>query len=209
MNVKKIKGEIMVITIKGRDSENLSNTYVICRFSSVFIVDPSHDYEKIIEAIGSRNVLGILLTHCHYDHTGLIHKFDCPIYISGDEYLGLFDESIYLSRNKPKYLDYKLDIIKVNDNDLIPFCGEDIKVIATPGHTRGSVCYLIDNCLFSGDTLFLNDYGRCDLKTGSKIEMNRSLKKLLKLPISLIVYPGHDEKTSIKNERKYFSDLLI
>ena len=109
--------------------------------------------------------------------------------------------------------------ILVDDEDEIDFKdGYVLKVIQTSGHTRGSVCYLVnkENALFSGDTLFKDGIGRTDLPTGSikeknfkdvidtdKIkEMRKSLEKLSKLDPNLVVYPGHGDPTTIKNEFK-------
>ena len=95
-----------------------------------------------------------------------------------------------------------LNIIEVNDNDIINLLDSEIKVIATPGHTDGSVCYLYKNILFSGDTLFSNSIGRTDFPTGSIKMMKESLAKLSHLSNQIKVYPGHDLKTTIKDEKE-------
>ena len=79
------------------------------------------------------------------------------------------------------------------------------KVIATPGHTPGGVCFYFeeDNILFSGDTLFYETYGRTDFENGSAGDMQRSVQKLLLLPEETKVYPGHNDFTTIEHERKY------
>ena len=95
--------------------------------------------------------------------------------------------------------------ILVDDEDEIDFKdGYVLKVIQTSGHTRGSVCYLVnkENALFSGDTLFKDGIGRTDLPTGSIKEMRKSLEKLSKLDPNLVVYLGHGDPTTIKSEFK-------
>ena len=81
---------------------------------------------------------------------------------------------------------------------------KEIKVIHTKGHSKGGVCYLIDDILFSGDTLFQGSIGRCDLWGGSMSEIEESIKgKLFKLDENIVVYPGHGDKTTIGYEKKY------
>ena len=77
------------------------------------------------------------------------------------------------------------------------------KVISTPGHTNGSVCYLIDDMLFSGDTLFLECVGRTDFPTGDRNQMVASVKKLFALDGDYSVYPGHEDFTTLSHERKF------
>jgi len=95
---------------------------------------------------------------------------------------GLIDEN---SRN-----------LKLGDNE--------IKVISTPGHTQGGVCYLLNNIIFTGDTLFRESVGRCDLYGGDFNKIEKSIKeKLFKLDNNITVYPGHGESTDISHEKKY------
>ncbi len=93
--------------------------------------------------------------------------------------------------------------IKVSDGDIIEFADTKIKVIHTPGHTLGGVCYLFDKALVSGDTLFCGSIGRYDFPMGDfDTEINSIKKKLLNLPDEIKVYPGHGPSTTIGNERK-------
>lgn len=92
----------------------------------------------------------------------------------------------------------------IKDNDTIPVGNMQIKVIHTPGHTEGGVCYLIDDKLFSGDTLFRESVGRTDLFGGSFEKLSDSIKnKLFKLNENITVYPGHGPITTIGHEKKY------
>ncbi|MBP5445711.1 MAG: MBL fold metallo-hydrolase [Acholeplasmatales bacterium] len=185
------------------------NVYLIIDENKCFIVDPGGNYSEIEKTIKELNleVLGILLTHAHVDHTYLIGKFNCPIYIHEKEVeiLKYSNLSLYDSFGFDMPFNYlKLDIKKIKDNDIIKLNDKEIKVIHTPGHTKGSVCYLIDNKLFSGDTLFKESCGRCDLPSGSEVDMAKSLIKLIdNLDEFIKVYPGHDETTTIKHEKEF------
>jgi glyoxylase-like metal-dependent hydrolase (beta-lactamase superfamily II) len=97
-----------------------------------------------------------------------------------------------------------LDIRRVKENDIIELLGYKFKIIETPGHTLGSICYLMDDkILFSGDTLFNGSIGRTDFPNGDYNKMVKSLNKLKNLPGYIIVYPGHGEATTIEEEISY------
>ena len=91
--------------------------------------------------------------------------------------------------------------ILLHDGDRLPFAGRVITVLHTPGHTAGSVCFLIDDCLFSGDTLFAGTVGRTDLPSGSSGDMLTSAARLAALPGEYKIYPGHGEATTLSRER--------
>lgn len=196
----------MIKKIVSNDIINM-NCYLIIDENSCFIVDPGGNYIELEKEInkGNLNVLGILLTHAHVDHTYLIGKYNCPIYLHEKEVeiLRYSNLSLYDSFSLDMPFSVKnLDIKKLKDNDEIMLNDKVIKVIHTPGHTKGSVCYLYDNKLFSGDTLFKESCGRCDLPTGSETDMARSLIKLIdNLDDSVKVYPGHDEISTIGYEK--------
>ena len=85
----------------------------------------------------------------------------------------------------------------------ITVAGIDFKVISTPGHSAGSVCYLAEGCLFTGDTLFRENVGRTDLPSGSWRQLFNSLKKLYVLPGDFTVYSGHGDDTTLSHEREF------
>ena len=91
--------------------------------------------------------------------------------------------------------------IEVSDGDELEIGNIRLKFISTPGHTPGSVCYICDSVIFSGDTLFRESAGRTDFPTGSSRQLMGSLRKLSELKGDYIVYPGHDSTTTLENER--------
>lgn len=160
---------------------------------------------KIIKEI-DRNHLSVkyvLSTHWHPDHTAgneyvkrqcgaliLIHKDDAPMLSSESFFLGL--------KVKPHNPDKT-----VTDGDLIEIGKTCLKVIHTPGHTRGSICLLGKGVVFTGDTLFAGSIGRTDLPEGSFEEIIESIRKrLMTLPDETLVYPGHGPFSSIGKEKR-------
>ena len=145
---------------------------------------------------------GVLLTHGHYDHIGGCVRFSSmgiPIYASEEEAENMFG---------PDYVDMSPDVIRrfpvniIGGGQTVTVAGIDFKVISTPGHTAGGVCYLAGGCLFTGDTLFRESVGRTDLPTGSWRSRYNSIKKLYVLPGDFTVYCGHDEDTTLSHERE-------
>jgi len=160
--------------------ENFS--YIIGDNKKAAIVDPGWEYKKLIQVCEENNlkINKILLTHTHQDHTmdlrKIVKKTNAEVYVHESEDL--------------KDKGYKIKNIK--DNDEIIVGKISIKVIHTPGHTQGSVCFLFDKKICTGDTLFVGAIGRVDLPGSSEEDMKESLKKLSKLDEDIGVYPGHD-----------------
>ncbi len=193
----------MFYQFKGNDEQ--SHTYLICRFGHCFLVDPSFDYQGIMDKLGSQMLDGILLTHGHSDHVGLIHKFHVPIYIHEADAALLFDDihNGFDQVNKRLYKRKDLDIRIIKDNDLIPLADQNITVYHTPGHTKGSVTFLYDPYIFTGDTLFKGDIGRYDLYSGNLSDLKKSITRIIELPNqNAKIYPGHDEMSTLRDERK-------
>ncbi len=187
------------------------NSYVVDNGKDCYVVDPGgYDMSSVIRHINEKglNLLGILLTHGHYDHIigipEIIDYKDVPVYISEKDHDFLYDSTLSLSIWLD--LDFKLSrnvkVIKLKENDEI----FGFKVIETPGHTHGGVCFYSEKeaILLSGDTIFKMNYGRTDLPTGSMTDLKNSIKKLLKLPADVVVYPGHGGTTKIGQERKNY-----
>ena len=193
-----------------------SNTYFVTNdINQAILIDPgSNTNNVLINKIKRENldIKYILLTHGHYDHIrGL--KDVCNIFPEVEVYIGSEDEICLTNEryNVSNLSGYKLEpytpknLHLVTDNEELNLLGYQIKVIHTPFHTMGSVCYYFPSLevLFSGDTLFRGSIGRTDLVGSEPRKINDSLRKLTKLPINTKVYPGHENMTTIEREMKY------
>lgn len=186
------------------------NTYIINEKQDAFIIDPGAHVDEIKAYIDEQNldVKGILLTHGHFDHLSSINEvfdlYQCPVYIHELERDFLFDPNLNLSSTISKSITFKHKnmIHTIKDKDTIPLGRQTIKVLHTPGHTRGGVGYLYRRFLFSGDTLFKGTIGRTDLPTSSRVAIERSLQYLIKeCKDNTVVYPGHGHFTTILTEK--------
>ncbi len=143
-------------------------------------VDPSNQSHKIIKSLKEKelNLKYIFLTHHHYDHTGgtldLKEKTNAQIVIHYREE------------------DSQQADIRVRGNEVLETESFKVKIIHTPGHTRGSICLLIENNLFTGDTLFVGFVGRTDLPGGSTRDLFKSIQLLKTMPENTRIFPGHD-----------------
>lgn len=170
------------------------------------VIDPGFDGEKISSLIKNHGLRlkYIFLTHSHFDHVSAIPelKFTGKNKFGNNEFKVIMHE---------KEENSKLADIQTKEGDVFYLGKKKIEVIETPGHTKGSVCYLFDNkYLFTGDTMFSNGaYGRTDLSGGSEKDMKESLKKLMKLNEKIKVYPGHDysnfAESNIKREKEFYN----
>jgi len=189
-----------------------NNTYFLHKEGEYdcIIIDPSRDGEKIVTKLREKGltIKAIFLTHAHFDHIlgveGIKKLTNAPIYGGKDDVEGFLDPSLNQSVKINRQISIRLDH-ELEDGDEITVGNMTCKVIATPGHTPGGICFYFeeDNILFSGDTLFFETYGRTDFENGSAADMQRSVEKLLKLPEETKVYPGHNDFTTIEHERKY------
>ncbi len=150
------------------------NCYILSIDNDVLIIDPGDEYEKIIDTVNGKNILGILITHHHFDHVGALNHFNNVIY----DYNNLSEKSYTIGK-------FNFD------------------VIYTPGHTMDSICFYFkeDNVMFTGDFIFKGTIGRTDLG-GNDIDMGKSLNKISKYDGSIKIYPGHGDYTYLKDEKK-------
>lgn len=177
------------------------------------IIDPAANPAKIIKIIEEQGLkpVSVLLTHGHFDHIGgakgIKEKYpEVKIYI-GEKDAPMLPAAIN-NRNWAAYItkeDYeglKADVL-LHEGDKVVVGAMTFKVMETPGHTRGGVCYICEDCIFSGDTLFRQECGRTDLEGGSYPEILRSLKRLHDLDGDYNVLPGHEGFSMLSHERKY------
>ena len=151
------------------------------------VVDAGWEVDKVIEAANKEKlkINKIILTHYHYDHVQkvneLFDKTKAAVYFHEAE----FDNLKNLFKTKEK-------IVKLKDDDEIKIGNIKIKIIHTPGHTKGAICLMFENKLITGDTLFVGAIGRTDLPGGNALQLFESLQKLKKLDDKIEIYPGHD-----------------
>lgn len=174
------------------------------------IVDPAWEIDRALaeaEKDGYK-VEGALITHGHFDHCNaveaLLVKRNMPIYVHPKE----LD---YIDKGAPRglFLELPKDQVRpVASGDKLKLGNTEITFLHTPGHTPGSQCFLVNEQLLSGDTLFLGTCGRCDLPGSSPADLFRSLNGVIgRLPSTTVLYPGHnyssrDTKGTLGNEKK-------
>ncbi|MBQ9449332.1 MAG: MBL fold metallo-hydrolase [Acholeplasmatales bacterium] len=192
--------------------EGYSNSYLLTNGNKAILIDCGLTESMANKIKKEYDLEAILLTHGHYDHIdGLRYFKDVDIYIYTLEEDFLYDDhlNLYYFMNQDSYYKGDLKVHLINDGDILNLIGLEIKVIHTPGHTRGSVCYQVDDMLFTGDTLFNLSVGRTDFPTGNYNMLKDSLSKLKKLDKDFHVYPGHEEETSLRFEvenNRYFGE---
>ncbi|GBR77402.1 putative Zn-dependent hydrolases of the beta-lactamase fold [Candidatus Termititenax dinenymphae] len=180
-----------------------TNCYLAAYDGHTLIIDPGAEAEKIIKKITELNLkpLAVINTHGHWDHimadNKIKTKYNIPLYIPAE------DQKLIEGQKDS----YHIDELAVDlwYKDSLPL-DLPLTLISTPGHTPGSTCLLLDNNLFAGDMMFAGGYlGRTDFPGGSDVDIQKSLHKLLKLDDSVLVWPGHDESTSIGQERGFYA----
>ena len=188
-----------------------TNCYLVKDDNSILVIDPGDEAARIIEGIEKTekvNVQFILITHGHYDHILAVDDLTIK-YPSAT--LIIHEEDVWLFENVDKQGDYlgktlhkpKSKVVAVSAGSTLPFGNEVIRIMHTPGHTKGSVCYRVANLLFSGDTIFYHNYGRIDLPWSQPDKMKESIDSILCLPEELCILPGHGKETNVKEERSF------
>ena len=196
-----------IITICDRGDN--ANTYVVGDSDGVIIIDPANRLSNITTAVKGRKVLGVFLTHGHYDHFITLidvlkmYNVNCYMHQKGfDKLTNLMSScAMFFGVSALNPID-KTKVTFVKDNQILELSKNfKIKVITTPGHTDCSVVYQIEDVMFTGDTLFNNGVGRTDLPSSNTITLINSLKKLLDNKNQACIYPGHGWDSTLEDER--------
>ena len=150
------------------------NCYILVQDNKTLIIDPGDDFDKIDSAIEGE-VVGIIITHYHFDHIGamdsLVNKYNIKV--------------------------YDINNLKEGNNTIDNF---NFQMIKTPGHKEDLISILFENKLFCGDFIFEGSIGRIDLPGSSPKDMKNSLSKITKLNKDTIIYPGHGNETTLEKE---------
>lgn len=185
-----------------------TGTYVVINDGRAFVVDPGADAERIIaaaEAEGAK-IEWVLLTHAHFDHIGAaaaLQREGAQIVLHRDD-VKLIKSFQNLSVLAGVKVEHFTPDVTVAGGETLDVAGVSVKVIHTPGHTAGSVCYVAGDVIFSGDTLFALSYGRTDFPTGSFAQLKNSVvNKLFALEGDYKVLPGHEGPTTLDYERAH------
>ena len=158
------------------------NCYILYINNDYLVIDPGDEYTRIKQEIKG-NLLGVLITHYHFDHIGALNSI-----------INDYNPKLYDINNFEK------------ENIIGPFKFEMLK---TPGHKEDCVSYLFDGILFSGDFIFENTIGRCDMPGGNYKQMQESIKYILENYQELEIYPGHGNKTYLSEEINQLKNNII
>ena len=151
-----------------------TNCYVLVKNNKCLVIDPGDEYNKIKEVISNNEIVGVIITHHHFDHIGALDKFN---------------KELILDINNLEEKEYNIDNFKFN-------------IIYTPGHKEDciTIYFKEENIMFTGDFLFKDAIGRIDLPGGNYNEMLNSLNKIKEYDKNIKIYPGHGDSTYLKDE---------
>lgn len=177
-----------------------TNCYIVHEENSTdcLIIDPGYEPEIISSYLEEKGLTpaAILLTHCHFDHVGAVKdlaaQYDCKVFLDKKE----LAMPPMLTNGPLYYTD------GYGDSDTLTLADIPIQVLETPGHTPGSVCLIMEDTLFSGDTLFAGSCGRTDLPCGDARAMRDSLRRLAALSENYRVCPGHGPSSTLNREKQ-------
>ena len=199
---------MQIITISPRGFG--SNTYVLTEDGkNAVLIDPAQNrVESELMKLGIKAEY-VLLTHCHFDHVGgvaTLQEGGAKVLCSAEEKPLIGTEADLFSAFGAPRVPYRVDETFL-DGEEKKLCGMDIKMLLTPGHTKGSCCYLVTSkdggrYLFTGDTLFAGSIGRTDFPTGDLAQMRESLRRIVALEGDCPLYAGHQEPSTLETERK-------
>lgn len=195
-----------------RLGDMMTNCYLVSKDEYVLIIDPGDEPERVMETIRQRNQkpVAILLTHGHFDHTGAVERlrkeYGILVYAHEQEKQVLENPGYSLTQMTGDPYTISADYY-MTDGETMNISGMEFQVIHTPGHTPGGCCFYFkaEKMLFSGDTLFCQSRGRTDFPGGSESALIRSIKeKLCILEEDTVVFPGHEEETTIGYEQQWY-----
>ena len=186
-----------------------TNCYIVYEetANSCAVIDPGYSPERVLEFVGKLGLTvdAVLLTHGHFDHVGGVEAI---VKATGAKLW--MREADYTQRKNPQndffYPIHDCDFTEVRfceEGEHIHAGGLTFTAMETPGHTWGSVCYVCENAIFSGDTLFAGSCGRTDLPGGDWQTIMLSLERLSELEGDFDIYPGHGESTTLAREKQY------
>lgn len=178
-----------------------TNCYLIWAEGSgkCLVIDPGYEPDTVLDAVEDLglSVQAILLTHGHFDHVGGVRQIAADT--GCDVYLNTADCSMPpMMTCGPLYYTHSY-----SGGEELDLAGLKLGVIATPGHTPGSVCLMCENSIFCGDTLFAGSCGRTDLPGGNTAQLRKSLALLNTLEGNYFVYPGHGPSSSLSEEKRH------
>jgi len=190
-----------------------TNTYIIISGGQAFVIDPAAEAEKILAVIAENEacLVAVLLTHGHFDHTSAAQELrlstSAKIYIHENDAPMLNDLKKSFASFIPKmFKPCKADVF-LKDGDVINIGGESeesmqMQVVTVPGHSAGSIMYILDDVIFTGDTLFAGSVGRIDGWGGDGNAQAQSLEKIKAMTGNYRIFPGHGDETTLEIEKQ-------
>lgn len=188
------------------------NCYIVYQHHNALIIDPGNDSQQIIDTLTKNELTprAILLTHAHFDHIGALdmirQTYSIPVYMNELEKEWLYNPELNLSSSMsqtPVICQPAEFTLTINHCQR---CLGDIsfEMIPTPGHSIGGTCFLFNDFIMTGDTLFNHSIGRCDFPTGNMEQLLTSIQQqLFTLPDHLVIYPGHGPSSTIGEEKQH------
>jgi glyoxylase-like metal-dependent hydrolase (beta-lactamase superfamily II) len=162
---------------------------------------------KWLSNVDESKIKYIFLTHRHYDHVAGVEELrlrtGAKVIIGEKDKEGLYDEVASLAVDFARPLNKCKDFETVKEGDTFYLGDKKIEVIETPGHTVGSVTYLVDDFMMCGDFIFFGSIGRTDLATGNMADMKKSISKIKKLDKDYIICNGHGDETTLNYEKTH------
>lgn len=188
-----------------------NNTYIVFTEgqTGAVVIDPSFDADRIVRVIEEEGLRCemVLLTHGHFDHISgvavLRQKYGAPVCIGKGDAQMLPDPQKNMSRGMMQEdISMAAAERELSDGEEVCAGGVTFRVLETPGHSPGGVCYIAEDAIFTGDTLFAGSIGRTDFPGGDFPALSASLEKLAALEGEYVVYPGHMDSSSLDHERE-------